>query len=143
MGCCASVCFIICGLKILPFPPCPPPPLQLAYSYSANGKVPSPCHLHLVGWKGDIKARGEAQITGMANWLVTRTEADCLQHFAGRTEKLVYLTADSENELVDVDPTSIYIIGGLVDHNRCVGLLGGVWCYRQLVLSNPAASICT
>lgn len=91
--------------------------------------MPNPCHLHLVGWKGELRARGEAQITGLANWLVTRTEADCVQHFAGssgKAERLVYLTADSENELVDVDPASIYIIGGLVDHNRWVGLMMGL-----------------
>ncbi len=61
---------------------------QLGYSYSANGKVlrgvavsrgltvreillsrrqvPRPCHLHLVGFKGAVKAVAERQITGEA-----------------------------------------------------------------------------
>ena len=33
-------------------------------------------------------------------------------------KQLVYLTADSENTLHDLLPNDIYIIGGIVDHNR-------------------------
>lgn len=33
-------------------------------------------------------------------------------------EKLVYLTADSENLIDVLDPNMTYIVGGIVDHNR-------------------------
>jgi len=98
----------------------PIPYMQLSHSYSVNTKMPQPCHLHFVSWKGDIKAKGEAQIAGMANWPISTTADSYIEYFADRKDKLVYLTADSDNELEEVDPKSIYIIGGLVDHNRCV-----------------------
>lgn len=31
---------------------------------------------------------------------------------------VIYLTADSEEELIDLKPEEIYIIGGICDHNR-------------------------
>jgi tRNA (guanine9-N1)-methyltransferase len=33
-------------------------------------------------------------------------------------QKIIYLTADSEDELTDLKPDETYIIGGIVDHNR-------------------------
>ena len=38
--------------------------------------------------------------------------------FAERKADLVYLTADAAADLHDVDPSKVYIIGGLVDRNR-------------------------
>jgi tRNA (guanine9-N1)-methyltransferase len=35
-----------------------------------------------------------------------------------KKEQLVYLTADSSNEITDLDPKDVYIIGGIVDRNR-------------------------
>jgi tRNA (guanine9-N1)-methyltransferase len=37
-------------------------------------------------------------------------------------EQIVYLTAESETVLDDLDPDAVYVIGGLVDHNRLKGV---------------------
>lgn len=39
-----------------------------------------------------------------------------MQHF--KKEELVYLTADSETQIDDLNPSHAYVIGGIVDRNR-------------------------
>ncbi len=60
---------------------------------------------------------------GFDNWFITRTPDHYLDYFKadnGDRGKLVYLTADSDNELTELDDSKIYVIGGLVDHNKWV-----------------------
>lgn len=40
-------------------------------------------------------------------------------------DKVIYLTADSEEVLWKIQPNTYYIIGAFVDHNRCKGLTSG------------------
>jgi hypothetical protein len=56
--------------------------------------------------------RAAAQVSGVANWHCTYSEQPYIEHLAEHKEQLVYLTADSSEEMQEVDPSKIYIIGG-------------------------------
>lgn len=55
---------------------------------------------------------------GMPNWHITKSEQGVAEFFAGKLDEVVYLTADSDVELKELDPTKAYVIGGIVDHNK-------------------------
>lgn len=38
--------------------------------------------------------------------------------FADQKENIIYLTGDAEEEMEELEKDKIYIIGGMVDHNR-------------------------
>jgi len=59
---------------------------------------------------------------GWENWTVERTEKSYLELFEKEKDSLVYLTADTDNVLTELNPNHIYIIGGLVDKNRHKGI---------------------
>lgn len=52
---------------------------------------------------------------GFSAYVLDVTEEDCFSLFP--LETLVYLTPDSEHPLEDVDLSTVYIIGGLVDES--------------------------
>lgn len=91
---------------------------QLGYSWHANCAAQHPLHLALTSVQGTMKAVLDKQVSGYKNWKATITDKPYIEHFADQKERLVYLTADSENELQELDPEAIYIIGGIVDRNR-------------------------
>ncbi|PNH06261.1 tRNA (guanine(9)-N1)-methyltransferase [Tetrabaena socialis] len=101
---------------------------QLGFSYSANKQVERPAHLYFTSFKGGVATAANRMISGMENWFVTRTEQSYTEVFGSPEDRqnLVYLTADSNEELEELDDNKIYIVGGLVDHNRYKGL-----CERQ------------
>lgn len=68
--------------------------------------------------QGGIAKQAEKQLSGLSNWHVTRQETPYIDLFQERKADLVYLTADSPNELSELDSSKLYIIGGIVDRNR-------------------------
>ncbi|KAL3135605.1 hypothetical protein ABBQ38_006086 [Trebouxia sp. C0009 RCD-2024] len=91
---------------------------QLQYCYSSNTRSAVPCHLYFTSMQGGIAKQAEKQLSGMENWHVTRQQMPYIDFFQERKIDLVYLTADSPNELSELDGSKLYIIGGIVDRNR-------------------------
>lgn len=91
------------------------------YCYAINGRCALPAHIWLTGCKGEMQNH-LTRIPGYDRWLIEKEDQSYVEAFREQKENLVYLTADSENVLDELDPKAIYIIGGLVDRNRWKGL---------------------
>ncbi|XP_076902840.1 tRNA (guanine(9)-N1)-methyltransferase [Bidens hawaiensis] len=94
---------------------------QIMYCYSVNGRSAVPCHLWLTGYEGEIQNQLQ-KMPGFDKWIIDKDTGPYINTFESQKENLVYLTADSENMLSELDPKKIYIIGGLVDRNRWKGI---------------------
>ncbi|KAF6149132.1 hypothetical protein GIB67_025988 [Kingdonia uniflora] len=91
--------------------------LQIMFSYAVNGRCTLPAHLWLTGCKGEIQTQLQ-RLPGFNRWIIEKESDSNIEALQDEKERLVYLTADSEIVLEELDPKSIYIIGGLVDRNR-------------------------
>jgi tRNA (guanine9-N1)-methyltransferase len=87
---------------------------QLMFCHAANKKSDHPCRLILTG----VSERLENAINKVSygKWAVDMHREPYIELF--EPDKLVYLTADSDETLDSFESDKIYIIGGLVDHNR-------------------------
>lgn len=94
---------------------------QIMYCYAVNGRSANPAHLWLTGCSGEM-ATPLQRIPGYDKWIIERAARPYIEAFEDRKENLVYLTADAETVLDDLDMSKIYIIGGLVDRNRWKGI---------------------
>ncbi|XP_062222138.1 tRNA (guanine(9)-N1)-methyltransferase [Phragmites australis] len=94
---------------------------QIMYCYAVNGRSANPAHLRLTGCNGEMATHLQ-RIPGYDKWIIEKEAKPYLEAFEDRKENLVYLTADAENMLDDLDMSKIYIIGGLVDRNRWKGI---------------------
>lgn len=94
---------------------------QVMYCYAVNGRCTSPAHLWLTGCRGEMQMQLE-RLPGFDKWLIERENRSYIEALEHQKENLVYLTADAETVLDDLDLKKIYIIGGLVDRNRWKGV---------------------
>ncbi|KAH9608012.1 hypothetical protein KSS87_012511 [Heliosperma pusillum] len=94
---------------------------QIMYCYAVNGRCTSPCHLWLTGCEGTMDSQLK-RIPGVDKWVIEKESRSYIEALQDQKENLVYLTADSETVLEDLDSKKMYIIGGLVDRNRWKGL---------------------
>ncbi|XP_042388472.1 tRNA (guanine(9)-N1)-methyltransferase-like isoform X1 [Zingiber officinale] len=94
---------------------------QIMYCYAVNGRCASPAHLWLTGCQGEIDTSLQ-RIPGYDKWIIEKENRSYIEVFQEHKENIVYLTADSETILEEIDPKKIYIIGGLVDRNRWKGI---------------------
>lgn len=89
---------------------------QIMFSYGVNRRRSSPASLYLTGLHG-VTLNKLQNVNGFDSWLaVGKTERSYTDLF--KKESLVYLTADSPNEIQTLDREKVYIIGGIVDRNR-------------------------
>eukprot|EP00878_Enallax_costatus_P004493 GHUV01004733.1.p1 GENE.GHUV01004733.1~~GHUV01004733.1.p1 ORF type:complete len:248 (+),score=78.48 GHUV01004733.1:90-746(+) len=99
---------------------------QISYSYSGAVNRDQQLHLHLLGATADLEAALHKQMPGHVHWAATKSEKNFKEYFKDRLQDLVYLTADSPDELSQLDPSKVYIIGGIVDRNKHKGI-----CYQR------------
>lgn len=59
---------------------------------------------------------------GWAAWHVVYQAEGLATGFSVPAHRVVYLTADGDEELADLRDDEMYVIGGLVDHNRHKGI---------------------
>jgi tRNA (guanine9-N1)-methyltransferase len=110
---------------------------QLAYTYSANRRASFPFSLLFTALGGRTRTRLDGiNDAGHKRWQQTEwwdegyerlwIERDEIlpseehKHNPAITakENVVYLTADADEELMELSPNETYIIGGICDHNR-------------------------
>ena len=96
---------------------------QVMYSYGMIRRAPKPLRLCLSSVNGIIKEKLE-KIQGFSKWYAEHYESDFMSmnvedpsyHYSN--DHIIYLSADAEEVLTELDPSYLYVIGGIVDRNR-------------------------
>ncbi|KXN89454.1 tRNA (guanine(9)-N1)-methyltransferase [Leucoagaricus sp. SymC.cos] len=95
---------------------------QLAYTYSANRNASFPFSLLFTCLNGRMLGRLRSlNDAGYKRWAKTEWWTEGETSNSGpicAKETIIYLTADSSEELEELKPDETYIIGGMVDRNR-------------------------
>ncbi|XP_015606793.1 tRNA methyltransferase 10 homolog A [Cephus cinctus] len=95
---------------------------QILRCYTLNRRAAAPMQFSLTSFNG--KSQQEmAKHNGYEHWDVKFYPETYLNVYP--KDKIVYLTSESENVIETLDHECVYVIGGLVDHNRYKG-----FCHR-------------
>ena len=97
---------------------------QIERCYGDNRRAARPLQLHITSLGTDRTASHLQARCGFSAWDVHRHEEHCFGLWP--QEEIVYLCAESETVLTTLERGKTYVIGGLVDHNRCKGLTHGI-----------------
>ena len=98
---------------------------QIMKCYSYNRRLASPVQLFMTSHQGRVEAE-MMRNNGYRNWDFNFESQPYDSVFSA--DKIVYLTAESDNVLDRLEQDTAYIIGGLVDHNHQKGL-----CHEKAV----------
>lgn len=95
---------------------------QITRAYSAKRHCQYGMDLEITSFSGNLKQRFDSAISQYNSWkgitftnepLSSRLPEDMHERL-----KFVYLTADTDNVIEELQPDHVYIIGGIVDKNR-------------------------
>ncbi|KAI2803509.1 tRNA methyltransferase 10 [Blomia tropicalis] len=105
---------------------------QLNRCYAINKHNPKPVQLYITSISGKLKTIFETYQSGYKNWDCVCSDKHWFEIFMnnngpGLEPNLIYLSGDSENTVGECSEiqqlnNAIFIIGGLIDHNRHKGL---------------------
>lgn len=92
---------------------------QISDCYSTNRKADKP--FNFVLYDLDQKLYDNLNKNNYQNWIgvssVKKATYSNVKEY-NKNKEVIYLTADSDNEITELDSNTIYLIGGIVDRNR-------------------------
>ncbi|KAJ8608252.1 hypothetical protein CTAYLR_007266 [Chrysophaeum taylorii] len=96
---------------------------QLMYCYGANKRASAPATFWIVGLEEGGKLHSHLRnLAGFDRWLGADVDFRSLDAIVPALENVVYLTADADDELAEIDSDAVYVLGGIVDRNRHKGI---------------------
>jgi hypothetical protein len=90
---------------------------QLNHAYGFMRRIDHPCHLWIAS-ADTLLNDYMKQLNGVANWPIQFKSESVVELFPPATHSIVYLSPDAPDALDDVHADVVYVIGGIVDHNR-------------------------
>ncbi|OQR89269.1 tRNA (guanine-N(1)-)-methyltransferase [Thraustotheca clavata] len=90
---------------------------QIKYSYGSIKRMDQPFAFTIANYHGRIQDALER--FGCSNWTANMSPNQVDEIF--NTEELVFLSPDSLTVLETLEPTKVYVIGGIVDRSRVKG----------------------